>query len=57
MPRVPSASPVLQNLTFVHEEDPTKSETRGGSDFGGYPSLKQRTDAFDIKDSMTVHCG
>lgn len=57
MPSLPSASPVLQNLTFVHEENPNKTETHGGSDFGGYPSLKQRADAFDIKESMTVHCG
>ncbi|KNA08402.1 hypothetical protein SOVF_162920 [Spinacia oleracea] len=56
MPSVPSASPV-QNLTYVHEENSTKTETHGGSDFGGYPSLKQRTDSFDIKESMTVHCG
>lgn len=57
MPTLASVSPVLQNLTFVHEENPTKTESHGGSDFGGYPSLKQRGDAFDIRESMTVHCG
>ncbi|KAL2944291.1 Protein FAM83H [Bienertia sinuspersici] len=57
MPTFASVSPVLQNLSFVHEENPTKTETHGGSDFGGYPSLKERIDAFDIKESMTVHCG
>ncbi|KAL4341866.1 hypothetical protein GQ457_08G006930 [Hibiscus cannabinus] len=56
-PSFPSESPVLQNLTYVHDENPIKTEPHGGSDFGGYPSLKQRNDSFDIKESMTVHCG
>ncbi|XP_021754881.1 uncharacterized protein LOC110720174 [Chenopodium quinoa] len=57
MPSLPSASPVLQHLTFVQGENSTKSETHRGSDFGGYRSLKQRNDSFDITESMTVHCG
>ncbi|KAJ8426395.1 hypothetical protein Cgig2_010938 [Carnegiea gigantea] len=57
MPTSPSLSPLLGNLSYVHEENPTKTEPHGGSDFGGYPSLKQRNDSFDIKESMTVHCG
>ncbi|XP_012441448.1 probable hexosyltransferase MUCI70 isoform X1 [Gossypium raimondii] len=57
MPSSPSASPVLQNLTYVHEENPIKTEPHGGSDFGGYPSIKQRSNSFDVKESMTVHCG
>ncbi|GMI85321.1 hypothetical protein like AT1G53040 [Hibiscus trionum] len=57
MPIFPSESPVLHNLTYVHDENPIKTEPHGGSDFGGYPSLKQRNDSFDIKESMTVHCG
>uniref|UniRef100_A0A7C9EV00 TOD1/MUCI70 glycosyltransferase-like domain-containing protein n=1 Tax=Opuntia streptacantha TaxID=393608 RepID=A0A7C9EV00_OPUST len=57
MPTSPSLSPVLRNLSYVHEQSPTKTERHGGSDFGGYPSLKQRNDSFDIKESMTVHCG
>ncbi|XP_024988538.1 uncharacterized protein LOC112523247 [Cynara cardunculus var. scolymus] len=56
MPKAPSFSPVLQNLTYIHEENLTKSEF-GGSEFGGYPSLKQRLESYDIKESMTVHCG
>ncbi|KAJ7948656.1 Inner membrane protein oxaA [Quillaja saponaria] len=57
MPSAPSVSPVLRKLTYVHDENPDKTEPHGGSDFGGYPSLKERSDAFDIKESMTVHCG
>ncbi|GMJ11450.1 hypothetical protein like AT1G53040 [Hibiscus trionum] len=57
MPSSPSESPVLHNLTYVHDENPIKTEPHGGSDFGGYPSLKQRNDSFDIQESMTVHCG
>nr|GLL22668.1 uncharacterized protein LOC109188334 [Ipomoea trifida] len=53
MPRAPSPSSVLQHLTYFHEINPTKSEPHGGSDFGGYPSLMQRNDSFDIKESMT----
>ncbi|XP_023744519.1 probable hexosyltransferase MUCI70 isoform X1 [Lactuca sativa] len=56
MPKAPSFSPVLQNLTFIHDESFTKSEF-GGSDFGGYPTLKQRYDSYDVKESMSVHCG
>uniref|UniRef100_A0A5B7AR64 TOD1/MUCI70 glycosyltransferase-like domain-containing protein n=1 Tax=Davidia involucrata TaxID=16924 RepID=A0A5B7AR64_DAVIN len=56
MPNAPSFSPVLKNLTYIHEENLTRSEF-GGSDFGGYPSLKQRNDSYDIRESMSVHCG
>ncbi|XP_040985832.1 probable hexosyltransferase MUCI70 isoform X1 [Juglans microcarpa x Juglans regia] len=57
MPSSPSESPVLRNLTYVHDGGSIKTETHGGSDFGGYPSLKQRNESFDIKESMAVHCG
>lgn len=56
MPNAPSFSPVLKNLTFIHEDTLTKSEF-GGSEFGGYPSLRQRNDSYDIRESMSVHCG
>ncbi|GAB4826960.1 Probable hexosyltransferase muci70 [Ancistrocladus abbreviatus] len=56
MPKAPSYSPVLHNLTYVYAEHLLKTEF-GGSEFGGYPSLKQRNDSFNIKESMTVHCG
>ncbi|EPS72533.1 hypothetical protein M569_02220, partial [Genlisea aurea] len=56
MPKAPSFSPVIKNLTYLHEENLVKSEF-GGSDFGGYPSLEQRKDSYDIKDSMSMHCG
>ncbi|OVA14919.1 Protein of unknown function DUF616 [Macleaya cordata] len=57
MPSIPSSSPVLRNLTYVYEENSIRTEPFGGSEFGGYPSLKQRSDSFDIKESMNVHCG
>ncbi|KAJ4975219.1 hypothetical protein NE237_000325 [Protea cynaroides] len=57
MPKEPSTSPVLTNLTYVYEENSIRIEPWGGSEFGGYPSLKQRNDSFDIKESMNVHCG
>ncbi|KAK9706704.1 hypothetical protein RND81_07G145900 [Saponaria officinalis] len=55
MPDAPSYSPV-SNLTYVHEEQSFKTEF-GGSEFGGYPSLKQREDSYNIRESMNVHCG
>lgn len=57
MPALPSNSPVLKNLTYVVEENSFSNESSGGSVFGGHPSLNQRKDYFDIKESMTVHCG
>ncbi|KAL5162852.1 hypothetical protein HKD37_07G019867 [Glycine soja] len=57
MPALPSPSPVLGNLTYVYEENLSRDGEFGGSDFGGYPTLKQRNDSFDIRESMTVHCG
>lgn len=56
MPDAPSFSPVIQNLTYIIEENSTRSEF-GGSEFGGYPSLKQRIDSYDIRESMSIHCG
>ncbi|XP_073056027.1 probable hexosyltransferase MUCI70 [Primulina eburnea] len=56
VPNAPSFSPVLKILTYVREDDLTKTEF-GGSEFGGYPSLRQRSDSFDVKESMNVHCG
>ncbi|CAH9141689.1 unnamed protein product [Cuscuta epithymum] len=56
MPSAPSFSPVIKNLTYIHEENLNKSEF-GGSEFGGYPSLSQRDDSYDIRESMSVHCG
>ncbi|XP_027342229.1 uncharacterized protein LOC113855013 [Abrus precatorius] len=57
MPSFPSESPILRTLTYVHHENPIKSEPHGGSDFGGFPSLEERDAAFDIKETMAVHCG
>lgn len=57
MPKIPSASPVLKKLTYIYEENLSRDGEFGGSDFGGYPTLKQRNDSFDIRESMSVHCG
>ena len=57
MPSSPSESAMLNHLTYVVDQNPVKEEPHGGSDFGGYPSLKQRNDSFDIRESMEVHCG
>ncbi|KAG6387321.1 hypothetical protein SASPL_152508 [Salvia splendens] len=57
MPKFPSPSPVLHRLTYFSEENSLKTQPNGGSEFGGYPSLKQRNESFEIKESMTVHCG
>ncbi|XP_054804021.1 probable hexosyltransferase MUCI70 [Prosopis cineraria] len=57
MPSLPSPSPILKNLTFIYEENLSRDGEFGGSDFGGYPTLKQRNDSFDVQESMSVHCG
>ncbi|CAJ1961686.1 unnamed protein product [Sphenostylis stenocarpa] len=57
MPKFPSPSPVLKNLSFIYEETLSRNGEFGGSDFGGYPTLRQRNESFDIRESMSVHCG
>ncbi|KAM7255252.1 hypothetical protein ACFE04_020493 [Oxalis oulophora] len=57
MPKVPSYSPLLKNLTYVYEKDLNRDTEFGGSEFGGYPTLKQRNDSYDIRELMSVHCG
>ncbi|MED6134236.1 putative hexosyltransferase muci70 [Stylosanthes scabra] len=57
MPKFPSPSPIIQNLTYIWEENLSRDGEFGGSDFGGYPTLKQRSDSFDIRESMSIHCG
>ncbi|XP_035817688.1 uncharacterized protein [Zea mays] len=56
-PAKPSLSPVLQSLNYVLEEILIPKESKSGSLFGGFPSLEERDKSYDIKDSMTVHCG
>ncbi|XP_038895516.1 uncharacterized protein LOC120083734 [Benincasa hispida] len=57
MPNASSVSPVLKKLDYIYEENLRRETEFGGSDFGGYPTLAQRTDSFDIRESMRVHCG
>ncbi|KAF3335085.1 hypothetical protein FCM35_KLT21689 [Carex littledalei] len=58
IPVEPSASPVLNTLDFISDENLVERETlNGGSSFGGYPSLLDRDLSYDIRDSMRVHCG
>lgn len=56
MPKVPSPSPV-KNLTYIYEENLSRETEFGGSEFGGYPTLAHRADSYDIRESMSVHCG
>lgn len=56
IPNASSFSPVVKNLTHVHQENLTKTEF-GGSEFGGYPSLSQRNDSYDVRETMCVYCG
>lgn len=57
MPTSSSLSPVLKDLNYIIEENSVKTESKVGSAFGGHPTLQQRNESFDIKESMTVHCG
>ncbi|KAL4186381.1 hypothetical protein AMTRI_Chr09g33610 [Amborella trichopoda] len=63
VPATPSDSPVLKHLSYVVDQNivlPQKSVNpvdEGGSVFGGYPSLKQRDESFNIKETMEVYCG
>ncbi|KAK9150129.1 hypothetical protein Syun_008438 [Stephania yunnanensis] len=57
MPSAPSISPLIRNLAYVYEENSVRTDAFGGSEFGGYPTLKQRNDSYDIKETMNVHCG
>lgn len=58
MPAVPSDTPIIKNLTYVTERvSAIPTHGNGGSEFGGYPTLKQRGDYFNIQESMHVHCG
>ncbi|KAF5742278.1 F3H9.11 protein isoform 3 [Tripterygium wilfordii] len=57
MPKAPSFSPVLKNLTYIYEEKLNRETEFGGSEFGGYPSLSHRSDSYDVRESMNVHCG
>ncbi|XP_054778968.1 probable hexosyltransferase MUCI70 [Prosopis cineraria] len=57
MPKSPSPSPILQNLTFIYEENLSRDGEFGGSDFGGYPTLAQRSYSHHIQPSMNIHCG
>jgi hypothetical protein len=52
-------SPVLKQLSYVSDLGAIQPPFQGaaGSAFGGYPSLKEREESFNIGDSMRVHCG
>lgn len=53
----PSPSPLLKSLSYVSEDNLIANELNGGSVFGGHPSFQERIESFNIKESMTVHCG
>nr|XP_018680121.1 PREDICTED: uncharacterized protein LOC103981108 isoform X2 [Musa acuminata subsp. malaccensis] len=49
--------PADKKRTGPRQDNLIASESNGGSVFGGYPSLLQRNESFNIKESMMVHCG
>ncbi|XP_074565680.1 putative hexosyltransferase MUCI70 isoform X1 [Curcuma longa] len=57
MPYSTSPSPVLKNLHYFSEDSLISYQPKGGSNFGGLPSLLHRNESFTIRESMTVHCG
>ncbi|XP_031488104.1 probable hexosyltransferase MUCI70 [Nymphaea colorata] len=58
MPATPSISPVVKNLTYIVQvENLVQNNSAAGSTFGGYPSLAERDDSYNLKESMTIHCG
>ncbi|CAN6465288.1 unnamed protein product [Victoria cruziana] len=58
MPVTASTSPVVKDLTYiVQEENLVQNNSAAGSPFGGYPSLAERDDTYNLKESMTIHCG
>ncbi|KAG8635378.1 probable hexosyltransferase MUCI70 [Manihot esculenta] len=57
MPKLPSFSPIVNSLTYIYEDPLSRDGEFGGSEFGGYPTLKQRSDSYDIRESMSIHCG
>ncbi|KAF2303330.1 hypothetical protein GH714_016779 [Hevea brasiliensis] len=57
MPKFPSFSPIVNNLTYLYEDPLSRDGEFGGSEFGGYPTLKQRSESYDIRESMSMHCG
>ena len=42
MPAAPTASPILQSLNYLSEDNLVLKESNSGSFIGGYPSLEQR---------------
>ncbi|XP_065877982.1 probable hexosyltransferase MUCI70 isoform X2 [Euphorbia lathyris] len=56
-PKFSSFSPVVKNLTYIYEDPLSRGAEFGGSEFGGYPTLKQRSDSYDVRESMNLHCG
>uniref|UniRef100_A0A0R0G0V9 TOD1/MUCI70 glycosyltransferase-like domain-containing protein n=1 Tax=Glycine max TaxID=3847 RepID=A0A0R0G0V9_SOYBN len=57
MPKFSSPSPILKNLEFIYKENLSRDNEFGGLEFGGYPTLRQRNESFDIRESMSVHYG
>lgn len=52
-------SPTLKRLTYVSGERAARKPAADapGSAFGGYPSLHDRAQSFQVREQMTVHCG
>ncbi len=56
-------SPVLKHLSYVSDLGGARRSRQpplqgaAGSAFGGYPTLEERSESFEIRESMRVHCG
>ncbi|PON89936.1 hypothetical protein TorRG33x02_142220 [Trema orientale] len=48
---------IVQNLSYVMEDEAFSNGSRSAPLFGGYQSWAQREESFKLKSTMKVHCG
>ncbi|CAO2815649.1 unnamed protein product [Amaranthus hypochondriacus] len=57
IPEKKTPDTILQNLTYIVEDEETDSFSNSSPLFGGNISWAQREDSFKLKPTMKVHCG